>query len=274
MKRAVLATIAGIFMMVVAPVSAQDTGDFQRNQARSLVQAGNFTEAFKIYDDLTNTGSAEAALYAEATRAAIDGHDMRRAAIYAERRLNVDPNDLNTHEFVPLAYRLAGDEAEARRARDEFQSYWKSSADEKVRAKPFLMIDTFRAGPWTVSVLQCMEIGGNFGIGYIFDVWGPQAPPLPSDQLAENHRRRIVLEHNRIDQQVSSELSHKDAPLRPTLDVLSATGHATLKWFDDEPAYATIRDIVGHYVANEKNLANEPPLGGRWNQMTCRPAGS
>lgn len=272
MKRIISAVSVIAAMAVATSAMAQTGGDPRRDQARSLAASGNFAEALKLYDNLTAAGSTDVALYTEATRAAVGAHDLRRAAVYAERRMKIDPNDYNTHAFVPLAYRLGGDEAEAKRTRAEFVSYWKASTDPKVRSQSLFLIDTFRAGPWTVNALQCFEIGGDFGVGYVFDVWGPKAPPLPPDQVAANYRERIVLEHNRLDKKMASEIAGRDVPVRPTLDVLRAGGHATLKWFDGEPPYATLRDIVEQYVANDTDLAIKPPIGGTWNRITCRPA--
>lgn len=118
-----------------------------------------------------------------------------------------------------------------------------------------------------------MEIAGDFGVGYMFDVWGPKAPPMSPEERAANHRERIVLEHNRLDQRVLSELQHENAPMHPSLDALSGAGHATLKWFDREPTYTAVRDIVNQSVANDKELASKPPVGNRWSQIDCMTEG-
>jgi tetratricopeptide (TPR) repeat protein len=196
--------------LIVCSAAAQDDGD-RRQQARSLAASGKLIEALSVYDELRSSGSGDVTLYAEARRTAVAAHDLRRAAVYGERRLKVDPNDYDTRSFIPLAYRLAGDEADAQRSREEFLSYWKASSDPNVRAKPFLLVDRFQTGGWTVYALECMEIAGDYGVGYMFDVWGPKAPPLPPDEVVANHRERIVLEHNRLDQKILSELKHEDA---------------------------------------------------------------
>jgi hypothetical protein len=258
--------------LILCSAAAQDDGD-RRQQARSLAASGKLIEALAVYDELTSSGSSDLTLYAEAKRTAVAAHDLRRAAVYGERRLKIDPNDYDTRSFIPLAYRLSGDEAEAQRSREEFLSYWKASSDPNVRAKPFLLVDRFQAGSWTVYALECMEIAGDYGVGYMFDVWGPKAPPLPPEEVAANHRERIVLEHNRIDQKILSELKHEDAPMHPTLDALFANGHATLKWFDGEPSYPVIHDLVSQYVANDKDLASKAPMGNTWSRITCLAGG-
>jgi hypothetical protein len=260
--------LMGVACLMVSSAVAQEAS-VRRQQARSFVISGKLVEALSIYDELTTSGSSDLTLYTEAASTAAAAHDMRRAALYRERRLKVDPNDYNTRSTIPLAYRLAGDEAEARRSREEFRTYWKASTDPKVRAQPHLVIDRFQAGPWTVYAVECMEIAGDYGVGYMFDVWGPRAPPLPPEESAANHRERIVLEHNRLDQKVLSELKNKDTPMHPTLDLLSADGHATLKWFDGEPTYPALRDIVSQFVANDKDLATRPPIGNAWSRITC-----
>lgn len=270
---AFVAALVGV-LAIIASAAAQDGEASQRDQARSLAASGNLADALKIYDDLTASGSSEIALYNEAKQAAIAAHDLRRAAVYSERRIKIDPQDYETRTFIPLAYRVAGDEKEAARAREDFIAYWKASSDPNVRSKPFLLIDMFRAGAWSVHVIQCTEIGGDFGVGYIFDIWGPKALPLPPEQLAENHRGRIVLEHNRMDQKIMSEIEHKESPIKPTLDALFANQHVTLKWFGEEPPYGVIRDVVGSYVANDKEIAAKAPLGNSWRGLTCLPAGT
>ena len=91
--------------------------------------------------------------------------------------------------------------------------------------------------------------------------------------MAANHRERIVLEHNRLDQKILSELKHEDAPMHPTLDALFANGHATLKWFDGEPSYPVIHDLVSQYVADDKDLASKAPIGNTWSRITCLAGG-
>ncbi|HLX14795.1 MAG TPA: hypothetical protein VKS24_06265 [Bradyrhizobium sp.] len=78
-----------------------------------------------------------------------------------------------------------------------------------------------------------------------------------------------MLEHNLLDQRILSELKHENAPMHPSLDVLSGTGHATLKWFDREPSYTAVRDAVEQFVANDKELASKPPVGNSWSRIEC-----
>jgi hypothetical protein len=264
-----------LFAIIAASQAAQAQPTEQssrRDQARALAASGKLQEALSIYDGLTARGSKDPTLYAEARHAARDAHDMKRIAIYAERQIAIDPDDFGTRQLIAMAYRVAGDEANAQRSVAEFTSYWKASKDPQIRSKPFLLIDSFRAGTFTVNVIQCLELGGDFGVGYIFDVWGPKALPLPPEELAANHRARIVLEHNRIDQRIKSELTHTDAPVTPTLDALDGAGHKTLQWFKDEPAYAVIRGMVERYVANDKGLAARTPMKSSWTRITCQPA--
>jgi hypothetical protein len=264
--------LIGFVGLTFSSAAAQE-GSVRREQARTFAASGNFVEALSIYDELTSSGSSDLTLYTEAAHAAAAAQDMRRGAIYRERRLKIDPNDYNTRFTIPLAYRLAGDETEARRSREEFRAWWKASTDPSVRAQPSLVIDRFKVGPWTVYAVECMEIAGDYGVGYMFDVWGPKAPPLPPEERAANHRERIVLEHNRLDQKIMSELKQENAPMHPTLDLLSAQGHATLKWFDSEPAYPALREAVTQFVANDKGLAARPPMGNAWSHITCRVEG-
>lgn len=272
----------GLLLIVAAGLSGRPAlaerqaglpADAGRERARSLAAAGNLPDALAIYDALTAAAAVDPALYAEAMQAAKAARDMRRMAAYGERLIKVDPANYDVRSIIPLAYRLAGDERAAEHWRADVAAYWKSATDPGVRSKPALFIDAFRAGSWMVNVIQCLEVGGDFGVGYVFDVWGPKAPPLPVEELRANHRERIVLEHNRLDQKILSEMTHTQAPMRPTLDALDSGGHATLKWFDDEPAYAVVREIVGRYVAGDAGLAAKPPMGGRWAAIDCARTG-
>ncbi|HLX14794.1 MAG TPA: hypothetical protein VKS24_06260 [Bradyrhizobium sp.] len=150
-------------IILIDSQAVAQNGDARREQARSFANSGKLSEALSIYDELTSSGSRDLTLYAEATRTAAAAQDMRRAAIYRERRLKIDPDDYNTRSTISLAYQLAGDEAEARRSRDEFRAFWKASTDPKVRAQPSLVIDRFQAGPWTIYAVECMEIAGDYG---------------------------------------------------------------------------------------------------------------
>jgi hypothetical protein len=266
------AAVTGAVALMASSAAAQDDS-VRREQARTFAASGKLVEALAIYDELTSSGQSDLTLYTEAIRAAAAAQDMRRGAVYRERRLKIDPNDYNTRSIIPFAYRLAGDEANARRSREEVRAYWKASTDPNIRAQSSIVIDRLQAGPWTVYAVECMEIAGDYGIGYMFDVWGPKIPPLPAEERAANHRERIVLEHNRLDQKIMSELNKENAPMHPTLDLLSAEGHATLKWFDSEPSYPVLRDAVSQHVANDKGLAARLPIGNAFSHITCRVEG-
>lgn len=244
-----------------------------RKQAQSLATSGKLSEALAVYDKLTASGAADASLYDEARAVAMRAGDIRRVAVYAERQLKVDPHNGRLRELVAVAYQVANDDKNAQRAREEYLAYWKASTDPKVRSQPLFMIDSFKAGAFTVNVLQCTEIGGDFGVGYMFDIWGPKAPPLAPSEAAANHRGRIVLEHNQMTRRVMSELSKKEVPVMPTLDALYNDAHVTVQRFADEPPYAMLRRIVAKYVANDQRLNTSPSFSGaRLAQIYCLPA--
>ncbi|TAI65815.1 hypothetical protein CWO89_11555 [Bradyrhizobium sp. Leo170] len=267
--RSVMAIVLLAICCIGGPVAAEENIESRRAQARALAAAGKPAEALPIYDDLTLSGSLDSALYKEATQAAAAAHDMRRVPLYMERRVKADPSDYTTRSIIALAWRVAGDEAQAKRSREDYLAFWRASTDPRVRAIPFLAIDQFSAGDSTVYAYQCVEVAGDFGVGYMFEVYTPMGPPLPLTEAIKNHRQRIVLEHNKMTQKVLSELNKRDGPPVPTLDLLTPDRHATLQMFDGEPDYPMLRDIVAKYVANEQDLASKPPMGRAWNHIRC-----
>jgi hypothetical protein len=264
-----IAFVAIASCWVGAAIAAEENTNSRLEQARSLVTSGRPAEALPIYDELTSIESTDLNLLKEAGRVAIAARDHRRIAMYLERRLHADPSDFGARSAVAAAWRDAGDETQAKRSREDYVAYWKTSTDPKVRGTPFLVIDHFRTANATVMVEQCLEIAGDFGVGYVFNIYAPLGPPLSQDEVLKNYRQRIVLEHNKTTQKVLSELKHQEVPPVPTLDLLMPTGHRTLKFFDAEPDYETIRDIVGKFVESEGDLSSRPPMSGAWGRIWC-----
>jgi hypothetical protein len=249
--------------------AAEDGVDPRRVQAQSLVSSGKPAEALPIYDELTAAGSSDPALYSEASRAAAAAHDMRRVAVYLERNINTHPYNYILRHILPFAWRIAGDEAQAQRSREAYIGYWKASTDPTLRSSRSFRIDRFSAGNATVEVYQCVEIAGPLGVGYAFEIFAPANPPADPNALAQAQRQRIVLEHDRNVQEFLAKQLNKPDVVRPSLDLLSPGTHTTLRWFDAEPDYPTIRDIVAQYVASETDLPSKPPMGNAWAGLTC-----
>jgi hypothetical protein len=265
-----LVVAAFIAMCSTAALAAAENGaDSRREQAQSLVATGKPAEALPLYDELTAAASPDAALYKEALRAAAAAHDKRRTAIYFERQAKAAPDDFVLQSLIAYAWRMAGDEAEARRAGADFIVYWKASTNPALRARPFFRIDQFGTGNATVTVYQCVEVAGKLGVGYLFDIATPTIPPPPPGESPLTPRQRIVLEHDRAVQELLAKQLNKPDVVRPSLDLLSPGQHATLRWFDAEPDYLAVRDIVGKYVVSEGDLASKPPMGNAWAGLTC-----
>jgi hypothetical protein len=252
-----------------ASAAAESGADPRREQARSLVASGKPADALPIYDELTASGSSDATLYKEATQAAVAAHDRRRTAIYAEGQVTAEPDNVILHSLVAYAWRMAGDEAQAPRAGEDFIAYWKASTNPAVRARPLFRIDRFDTGNATVTVYQCVEIAGKLGVGYLFEISTPTSPPPQPSEAALTQRQRIVLEHDRAVQELVAKQLNKPDAVRPSLDLLSPGTHATLRWFDAEPDYPTLRDVVGKYVVSEGDLTSKPPMGNAWAGLTC-----
>jgi len=268
MKRMIAVVIVAT-CWIGASVAAEEGADPRRAQAQSLVAAGKPAEALPIYDELTAAGSTDSSLYNEASRAAVAAHDMRRGATYIERKIKLEPNNYVLRYLMPFAWRMAGDEARAQRAGEDFIAYWKTSTDPILRSRRSFRIDQFSAGNATVEVEQCIEIAGPLGVGYMFEIFAPANPPPSPAELAQTHRERIVLEHDRAVHELLAKQLNKPDVVRPSLDLLSPAGHVTLKWFDAEPDYASLREIVAKYVAGEQDLASKPPMGNAWAGLTC-----
>lgn len=172
------------------------TPDPRRDQARALASSGKFADALALYDTLTASGSTDLALYGEAANVAKAAGDMKRLGLYSERQSKIDPGDAHLRMLAPLAYQIAGDDADALRLRQDYLAFRKASTDPKINSQSFFMIDRFRVGAYMVNALECPEIGGKFGIGYIFDVFGPKDTPLTQAEMLPNHREKIVVEHD------------------------------------------------------------------------------
>jgi len=270
--RSCAVVLAVLFAASLNPAYA-DTPDPRREHAKSLAASGNQKDALALYDVLTASGSSDTTLYIEAIAIAKASGDMKRVGLYGERQIRIDPGNQQIRALIPVAYQVAGDQADAQRARQEYVAYWKASTDPTVRAKPFFMIDSFRVGLYMVNVLQCSEIAGNFGVEYMFDIIGPSEVPLAPTELLANHRERFVVEHDLIAQKVALELGGDQPKVAATLDLLSAPNQALLRMFAKEPTYPELRELVAQNVASDASLATKPPMNGAWGRVTCQLSG-
>jgi hypothetical protein len=254
----------------VSGAAATEQGDAdRRQQAQALVTSGKPAEALPIYDELTAAGPSDPSLYSEASRAASAVHDMRRVATYIERASKAEPDNFVLPSLVVLVWRQAGDEAKAQEAARNYIAYWKASTNPILRGHPLFKIDRFSTGNASVEVQQCVEIGGKLGVGYVFDIFSPAGAPQSPGNPEPAHRQRIVLEHDRAVQELLAKQLNKPDVVRPSLDLLSPDAHVTLKWFDKEPDYLTLRAIVVKYVTDEGDLSTKPEMGKSWSGLTC-----
>jgi hypothetical protein len=243
--------------------AAADPGDARRDQAAALVDAGDLARALALYDALTEAGSTDPTLYGEAIQAARAAEDFRRDAVYRERQLKIDPDNFRVRQVIPILYRVAGDEANARRSRDELIAYWQAATDPAVRAQPMFSIDRYEVGRWVIVVNECFEVAGTFGVGYQFNVLlARNGPWTPADL-----RSVLVLEHDQLAGRILQRREKPDAPLRPTLDVYEAGTHKTLQVFDADPTYPELRELVGRYVAANAALIDRAPVADA--AVTC-----
>jgi hypothetical protein len=250
----------------IAVAGAAEPDDARRAQAAALVKSGDLAGALALYDALTQAGSTDPTLYGEAIRTAQAAEDFRRNAVYRERQLKIDPDNFRVRQVIPILYRVAGDEANAGRSRGELIAFWKAATDPAIRAQPSFTIDRYEVGRWVVIVNECFEIAGTFGVGYQFNVLLAKSGAWTPADL----RSVIVLEHDQLAGRLQHQADTPDTPIRPSLDVYEAGTHKTLQFFDADPAYPALREIVRHYVSANAALVDRGPVSGA--AVTCATA--
>lgn len=176
--------------------------------------------------------------------AAMGRKDFREGIRHIDEWMRGHPTDISFRYLEPLLYRLAGDGAGWERSRTEIQASW-----QRLRgavpppSPPAFAIDAFPHGPDLVTVHQCYESAGRFGVVYEFLIAG-------RDGRISSF---FAIEHPSVTNQVMREMGQqRDVH---TVDYFRPGMHATVAMLDHVPSYDEARQRVQAFLADPKPLS-------------------
>ncbi|MCR0981705.1 hypothetical protein [Roseomonas populi] len=176
--------------------------------------------------------------------AAMGRKDHRQAIRLIDDWMRGHPDDISFRYLEPLLYRLAGDGAGWERSRAEIQQSWQRLRDTvPPPTPPAFVIDAFPHGQDLVSVHQCYETAGRFGVMYEFLI-------VARDNRLTSY---FTVEHSSIGNQIMRELGQQEPVY--SVDYFRPGMHATVAMLNREPTYEEARQRVLAFLADPKPLS-------------------
>ncbi|WP_338663797.1 hypothetical protein VQH23_01265 [Pararoseomonas sp. SCSIO 73927] len=176
--------------------------------------------------------------------AAIGRKDFREGIRLIDDWMQGHPTDISFRYLEPFLYRLAGDGAGWERSRADIQASW-----QRLRGRvpppspPAFVIDAFPLGQNLVTIHQCYESAGRFGVVYEFLIAG-------RDNRITSF---FAVEHNAVTNQIQREMGQPGEIY--TVDYFQPGRHATVAMFDRMPSYEEARQRVQAFLADPKPLS-------------------
>jgi len=238
----------------------------ERAKAQVFMQQGHPELALPIYDALTATGSKDVQIYQDALTAATRARDFRRAALYGERQLLVEPDNFAVRERLAFSYHLAGDVDGFNKARDSAFRYRLSTTDSRILSNR-LVFDFFELGGLRVFTQECYKSAGPLRIKYRFDIFELNSN-APSGQTFRSY---VVLENPEKDDKIAQELTGDTRP-HFFLDAIeeNKTVHKSIQQYIGEPSYEVVKSRVAQYLRDNKSISSSSAPGRAFN-ADCSP---
>ena len=262
-----MVAMPAVLMVSIACASSSEppaTPNDKQLAAQQMVKEGHPELSLPIYDELTLIGSNEPKLYQDAVVAATGARDFRRAALYGERRLQVDPDDFAARERLAFSYHMAGDVEAFNKARASAFQYRLSTNDPRIVSNR-LMIDLFDVGNFRVFTQECYKRAGPLRIKYRFDV-RERDPNAPGGMSLRSY---LVLENRESDDEIAKE--HGDIRPRFFLDAFenNKSVHKTIQPFIGEPSYDVVKARVAQYLQDNKIISASTLEAGHQFNADC-----
>ncbi len=223
--------------------TAADAGEVgQRlDEAQALIAARRYEEALDILDQVVarDPDSVQASEFASiaASRAGL----FERATVYLENLVRLMPRDLGTRFAHLQGLVFAGDRAGHDRAREAFVKYWRESDDSEVKNWPFFPIEVYRGQTFDIRAMQYFELFGPNPILYKFLITRRDSSSAGFISLGSYEKiNQIEKEIGRLPDGV--RLFHLDG-YSPS-ETHQYGSHYTYAFYEGEPSYWDIRDIV------------------------------
>jgi tetratricopeptide (TPR) repeat protein len=181
----------------------------------------------------------------------LDQQKPSDALPYFQKALQLAPDDPTIHALLVQVYAQSGDKTERDQQRAILRGFHSDGKHPAFAQTPAYLIETIHAGDKTIQVLEFYEPVGQFHFYYRFNIF----------DVADHLQSFIALESDDADQAMFAQQHPREAATgerRFSLDgyARSADGHfsqALYKFFDGQPSYDDVRNLVVKLVQEDKS---------------------
>ena len=222
------------------PPLAVNSAANQVQSAGEALQKGDFKNALVISREVIATSPDNIVAYNLAGNASLRLHEYANAIEFFRHALQLQPDEYHNVGGLMAAYSLAGKTAEADAEREHIRQL---KAANRLPPGFNFQIDTFDVSDkqiWAVEFFP--DLGGKFNYRYSFNVF----------DVAGKQVYRVALESDDVDQPMFAKEHPKEAAAGKrafSLDGYGPGSHATIKFYEGEPTYATARDDAKQFIA-------------------------
>jgi len=228
---------AALFSLLTAAPAAADTAwaTATYQQAEKLFQAGQYTQALALYEQIIAREPEAKLSYCRAGTAASGAGQLAKAITYYKSCKQVLPDSLLPRAELVKLYEITGDKAERDRERNALLTLHQNTSRPETRAIDHYIRDIFAAGGNSVVAWEYFELTGDWPTRYRFYVVDDAnnalyAVALNSSAQAQANAQ-VVLGHP-----AKARVFHLDIEQSDTI--------TTLKVFEGEPSYDTVKPLV------------------------------
>lgn len=204
-------------------------------------------------------------LLKQASTLAIELQDYPDALRFSQQLLAITPNDFGIRAVMPVLFNMLHDQPNFERATADLTQVWKDSSDPTIKGRKSFLLEGFKIDDYSVIARQCFEIGGRFGVKYLFLFGRPNEPVS-----------KITLEVNYLEGLIDAEIK-KTHDVYPaiSMDAYSGGTHKTLMLTspgpnNKEPDYNTMREkVVAYLKSPSAAISSQTMPGGRQFAVDC-----
>jgi hypothetical protein len=259
MRQAVL--MAATFVGVMAFSSGNSTA---ADSTPGAPPSDSPQATLEVVKNLLKKDPKNPALLKQASELAIKLEDYPDAARFVQQRLAQNPNEFGLRALLPVLYLMQHDQPDFERERTQLVKTWKDSNDPAIKAKKWFLLEGFKVDDYTVQARQCYEIGGRFGVKYLF-LYAKNNSPVS----------KITLEVNYLEGQIAAEIK-KTHDIYPSIsmDAYSGDTHRTIMLTspgpnNKEPDYNTVRERVVAYLKSPGAAISSQSMPGKQFAVDC-----
>jgi tetratricopeptide (TPR) repeat protein len=210
-------------------------------QAEKLFQAGQYDKALALYEQVIAREPSAKLSYCRAGTAAAGAGQLAKAIAYYKSCKQILPDSLLPRAELVKLYEITGDKADRDRERNALLTLHQNTTRAETRAIDHYIRDIFAVGGHSVIVWEYFDLTGSWPTRYRFYVLDDANNPLYAVALNSSAQAQA---------NAQAMLGHPAKARIFHLDVEQSNTINTLKVFEGEPNYDTVKPLVQDVIAH------------------------